>query len=141
MPVVDTSFLIALVKEDDRFHREIDVNSLRGEHLLVPWEIWVEFCEVIRRFARGPDVARVLESIRAGPFEIRAMVTEEELAEIVASSAVVQSRIAKAGFRPLSIFDLVVGHVAKRMKDSILTFDKGIEFCVRSGIWRGARLA
>lgn len=141
MAVVDTSFLIALVKADDHFHQDADLTRLRTEHLLVPWEVWVEFCEVIQRFADARRARAVLDSVLAGPFEIRRLLEAEELAEMVASAEPLQTRLARAGRKPLSLFDLVVCRVAQRLKESILTFDSSIMLAVQSKWLPGTRLA
>lgn len=140
MVVVDTSFLVALHFEGDRFHRAALEVPLGGDRFLVPREIWTEFADVAMRLApRGAE--RILTSAQEGPFDIQAVLDADEYAGLIARSHAAQAAARRAGRRPLSLFDLVVCSVAQRFREEILTFDNGIVEAVRTRAFPGARLA
>lgn len=141
MAVVDTSFLIALVDETDRFHDDAARTELVGPHLLVPGEVWIEFCQWVMRFVHGRPARDLLESLLSGPFDIRAPLDAQGLARAALAAETHQARLAKAGHKPLSLFDVVVCETAMRQHESVLTFDQGILHAVRSNMFPGARLA
>lgn len=138
MAVLDTSFLAALMDCDDRFHKEAKAIPLHGDRLVVPWEIWLEFAQLMLRST--PEAQRVLESVRDGPFDIQQLISSADLQTLVALEPRVRRELARRDLRPLSLFDLIVCLIAQRHRDRILTFDQGIVEAIRLRLFPGARI-
>lgn len=138
MAILDTSFLAALMDRDDRFHPEAKKTPLHGDQLLIPWEVWLEFVQLMLRSAR--EAQPVLESIQEGPFDIQRLLSPTDLQSIVALEPRIRRELANHGHRPLTVFDLIVCFLAQRHRDRILTFDRGIIEAVRLRLFPGARI-
>ena len=140
MAVLDTSFLIAKIKADDRFHEEAGDADLAGHPLWIPAEIWLEFCELTGRSLGG--LAKMFQnSVLEQPFQIRAFLDPTDLVRLTERNEQLRPLLLRAGLSPLSLFDLVVCLVAQRLNDAILTFDQGIIWAVRNRHFPGARIA
>lgn len=139
--IVDTSFLVALQNRDDHFHEPARQVPLHGDRFLVPWEVWVEYADVLMR-ALPPDlVEQALASTLEGPFEIRHVLEPQDFPKLAGRSGKIQARMAGSRRKPMSFFDLVVCLVAERYRDAILTYDQGIMAAIRGQLFPGARLA
>ncbi|HLE46710.1 MAG TPA: PIN domain-containing protein [Candidatus Thermoplasmatota archaeon] len=138
MAVIDTSFLIALNDINDRFHEEAAGAPLFQEAAFLPAEIWMEYCLVLT--VRPRHQASVLENTLRGPFVVRPVLEPSELASLAASVPAFGHKMKRLGFKPLTLFDLVVCTVAQRLRESIRTFDEGMKAAVRARMFPGARL-
>lgn len=139
--IVDTSFLVALHNGDDRFHEAATNTPLHGDRFLIPWEIWIEFVDVLLRVLPLKTAAQVLASTLEGPFEVRAVLQPEEFPILAAKSEKLRQAVSRTAGKGLSIFDLVVCTVAGRFREAILTFDGGITAAVKARLFPGARIA
>lgn len=138
MAVTDTSFLVALVDEDDKFHKQALAKLPAGERLFVPWEIWIEFSQWVMRYAPERSRADILESVSTGPFQVRPIVDLEASKRLVGAGDAIHVRLARKGFATLTLFDLVVCWASQRLHERIFTFDLGIEYAVRAKLFPGA---
>jgi predicted nucleic acid-binding protein len=140
--VIDTSFLLALIDKADRWHNEAAGRPLHGDRLLIPWEIWIEFCNVLATRLASTDAREVMEAIASGPFDIRHVLTVEDTVEILNDLEDVRKRMEGDRIPSvLTFFDLVVCRLAQRFKEGILTFDQGIVRAVKASLFPGARIA
>lgn len=140
MTVVDSSFLVALQDEDDLFHEEATRRPLWGDRFLVPREIWVEYCQYLMRARPAPERAAALNSLREGVFDVQSVLEPTELATLAADSDDVQTRLQDLGHRPLTLYDLVVLHIASRFGEKVYTFDKAMVAAIQEGLFPGAHL-
>lgn len=112
-----------------------------GDRLLVPWEVWVEFLDVMARVLPADRLRDVGASVLRGPFQVQRVLSEKDLLELAARCRTLQSRPLRPGRRPLSLVDVVVCGVAERFREEIFTFDEGIVEAVRAKLFPGARIA
>lgn len=138
LAVIDTSFLIALNDANDRFHAEARSAPLLQEAALLPAEIWTEYCWVLSM--RPRHQAAILENTLEGPFVVRPVLEAQELASLSAAVPLFAEKMKRLGYKPLTLFDLVVCTVAQRLRDSIRTFDEGMKAAVRARMFPGARI-
>jgi predicted nucleic acid-binding protein len=140
MTVVDTSYLIALSDATDLFHDQASAKPRHGDRFLVPWEIWLEFCQVLMRTQPEHHIREATARLRRGPFHIDRVLDEDDLSQIAATSARAQKAVQSMGHRPLTVFDLVVLTIAARFKENVYTFDQSMIAAIRQGLFPGARL-
>lgn len=141
MAIVDTSFLVALHFEGDRFHRQALKHRLIGDRFLVPSEIWAEYTDVVLRLAPPSRVRDVLASTLEGPFHVQSVLRPEDYALVADRAVPARAWAVRTSRRPLSLFDLVVCLVAERFREPVLTFDEGMAFAIRAQLFPGARMA
>lgn len=139
--IVDSSFLVALVHESDYFHREAVRTLPKGDRLLIPGEVWVEFVDVMARLLPPEKLEEIGGSVLKGPFQVQPLMQAEGLMKLAARGKHLQSASRRRGRKPLSIFDLVVCGTAERFREGVLTFDEGIIEVVRAKLFPGARIA
>lgn len=141
MALVDTSFLLALQVTHDRFHQDALATPLYGDRFLIPWEIWTEYCHYVALHFDAPVAGKMARSILDGPFQVENALDSSAACDVLAHAGPVQAKVKALGFRPLTFFDLVVGSLAARFKESVLTFDEGIKAAIRARAFPGARLS
>lgn len=139
--VVDTSFLVALHFEGDRFHRAAVGTELAGDRFLIPLEIWTEYADVVIRLAPPSQVSDLLASTASGPFGVQPVFRPEEYPWLARRAVHARATLARSRRKPLSFFDVVVCAAAERFREPILTFDDGITDAIRAKLFPGARLA
>lgn len=139
--IVDTSFLVALQDEDDRFHGEALGTSLTGDRFLIPPEVWAEHMQVLLRRFAPPDVGAFMRNLLEGPFIVEPGVASADTVALVGKAGEVFAWCREQGRPPLTIFDLIVCWTAQRFREAILSFDDGIREAVRARLFPGARIA
>lgn len=132
---------MALQNRADRFHKVAREFPLHGDRFLIPWEVWVEYVEVLMRVLPANPVEQALSSTLAGPFEVRKILDARDFLGIAERAQRIRAHSALSGGKPMSIFDVVVCSIAERYREAILTFDQGIVEAVRSKLFPGARIA
>lgn len=140
MAILDTSFLLARLKADDRFHAEATAADLSGAVPWIPAEVWVEFCEVTGRFM-GAAAKMFQASVLEQAYQVRKFLEPEDLVRLTERNEALKPLMRKADLAPLTLSDLVVCLVAQRLNDAILTFDQGIIWAVKNRHFPGARIA
>lgn len=138
--ILDTSFLIALHSPADRFHAQASRTDLFGDRLLIPAEVWVEFCEFIGLRASRDEATVTLENVRKGPFAVESLLDHDQIADIALRLRSHAESLALADLRPLTLTDAVVCELASRFRESVLTFDRGMMHAIQEGLFPGARL-
>jgi predicted nucleic acid-binding protein len=139
--VADTSFLVALGKDDDRFHEAARSHPKAYQGADIPAEIWFEFLWVASRVLNGRRLREIAANLLEGPYRVQPSLKPQDVAEIASEHADVNDRLARLKLGALSLYDHVVCVVAARRKDEILTFDDGIVAAVRAKLFPGARIA
>lgn len=140
MAVADTSFLVALGKDDDRFHDAALSHPKAYQGVDVPAEIWFEFLWVASRVLNSRRLREIASNLLDGPYRVQPSLKPEDAAGIACDHADVNERLARLKLGPLSLYDHVVCVVAARRKDEILTFDEGIIAAIRAKLFPGARI-
>ncbi len=125
MPVVDTSWLVALFTEEDEHHAKAAAAAREPGTYWIPHVVLSEFLS-LTRYRLGADVARrAHREIRAEPaFQVTTDARFEEI------DALYQARPA------LSYVDCVGISTALRLEQALLTFDGG-----QARAWRKAQKA
>ncbi|HEX2066769.1 MAG TPA: PIN domain-containing protein [Candidatus Thermoplasmatota archaeon] len=120
MPVLDTSFLVALLNGDDLHHAEARSNALRLP-LVVPGPVLVELLQVVQHRTRR------LHGDSAGRQAARSAFTALEANPAFHLQADYDGQLASAIYRKasgLSYVDAVAVAVAHRAGEPLLSFDK-----------------
>lgn len=121
MPVIDTSWLIALFNAEDAHHQKTVAVAEEPGRYLIPHVILNEFLSVIHHRTDAPTARRLLQEIRADPaFRV---IPECDVDHI---DAMYRAR------RTLSYADCVAASVAITMNEPLLTFDEKQARAVRS---------
>lgn len=140
MTIIDTSYLIALQQTNDKFHEEALKKPLWGDRFLIPAEIWVEYLQTLMRQVDAHQVAPAAHSILNHVFQVHDVLTPEDCIRLADEAQEIQEPLTKRGHGPLTIYDLVVLHLADRLREKVYTFDKAMIAAIHEGLFPGARL-